>query len=78
MKSNKVEKVKIINEKTLIVALDIGKNVHYGYFRTPKNQDVKPFPIYNTGQSFKKFWKKLCTFKEKHTLSEVVIGFEST
>jgi transposase len=78
MKSNKTEKVKIINEKTLIVALDIGKNVHYVYFRTPKNKDIKPFPIYNTGQSFKKFWEKLCRFKEEHMLDEVVIGFEST
>ena len=78
MKFNKTEKVKIINEKTLIVALDIGKNVHYGYFRTPKNKDIKPFPIYNTGQSFKKFWGKLCRFKEEHMLDEVVIGFEST
>ncbi len=78
MKSNKAEKVKIINKKTLIVALDIGKNVHYGYFRTPKNKDIKPFPIYNTGQSFKKFWGKLCRFKEEHMLDEVVIGFEST
>lgn len=78
MKFNKTEKVKIINEKTLIVALDIGKKVHYGYFRTPKNQDIKPFPFYNTGQSFNKFWKKLCRFKEEHMLDEVVIGFEST
>ncbi|HUU53190.1 MAG TPA: IS110 family transposase [Candidatus Bathyarchaeia archaeon] len=78
MKSNKTEKIKTINEKTLIVALDIGKNVHYGYFRTPKNKDIKPFPIYNTGRSFKKFWGKLCRFKEEHMLDEVVIGFEST
>ncbi|MBW2632504.1 MAG: IS110 family transposase, partial [Deltaproteobacteria bacterium] len=46
--------------------------------RTPKNKDIKPFPIYNTGQSFKKFWEKLCRFKEDHMLDEVVIGFEST
>ncbi len=78
MKSNKTEKIKTINEKTLIAALDIGKKVHYGYFRTPKNKDIKPFPIYNTGQSFKKFWEKLCRFKEEHMLDEVVIGFEST
>jgi len=78
MKSNKTEKIKTINEKTLIVALDIGKKVHYGYFRTPRNKDIKPFPIYNTGQSFKKFWGKLCRFKEEHMLDEVVIGFEST
>ncbi|MDI6687058.1 MAG: transposase, partial [Desulfobacterales bacterium] len=78
MKSNKTEKIKTINKKTLIAALDIGKNVHYAYFRTPKNKDIKPFPIYNTGQSFKKFWEKLCRFKEEHMLDEVVIGFEST
>jgi transposase len=78
MGSNKAEKIKTINGKTLIVALDIGKKVHYGYFRTPKNQDIKPIKIYNTGQSFKKFWQKLCRFKEKHMLNEVVVGFEST
>jgi len=78
MKSNKSKKIKTINKKTLLVALDIGQKVHYGYFRTPNNNDIKPFPIYNTGQSFKKFWKKLCKFKEEHMLDEIVIGFEST
>ena len=78
MKSNKAEKIKTINEKTLIATLDIGKKVHYGYFRTSKNKDIKPFRIYNTGKSFNKFWKKLCRFKEQHMLDEVVIGFEST
>ena len=78
MKSIKAEKIKTINEKTLVVALDIGKKVHYGYFRTPKNKDIKPFPFYNTGKSFNKFWEKLCRFKEKYMLDEVVIGFEST
>lgn len=78
MKSNKTEKIKTVNEKTLIVTLDIGKNVHYGYFRTPGNKDIKPFPIHNTGQSFKKLWGKVCRFKEEHVLEEVVIGFEST
>lgn len=76
--NNKPEKIKTINEKTLIVALDIGKKVHYGYFRTPKNEDVKPFAFYNTAPSFNEFWQKLCSFKEKHMLDEVVIGFEST
>lgn len=78
MASNKAEKIKTINKKTLIATLDIGKKVHYGYFRTPNNQDVKPFPFYNTGHSFNNFWEKLCRFKEKHMLDEVVIGFEST
>ena len=74
MTSNKSKKRKTINEKTLIVALDIGKSIHYGYFRTPKNQDIKPFRIYNTGQSFKHFWKKLNSFRQQHGLDEVVVG----
>jgi transposase len=78
MTFNKSEKIKTINEKTLIVTLDIGKNFHYGYFRTPANQDIKPLRINNTGQSFKLFWKKLSSFQQQHGLEEVVVGFEST
>jgi transposase len=78
MKSIKAKKIKTINQKTLVVALDIGKKIHYGYFRAPNGNDIKPFPFYNTAQSFKKFWEKLCRFKEDHMLNEVVIGFEST
>jgi transposase len=78
MKIIKTKKIKTINEKTLLVALDIGKKVHYGYFRTPKNQDIQPFSFHNTSQDFDKFWNKLCKFKEKHMLDEVVVGFEST
>ena len=78
MRSNKTEKIKTINPKTLIAALDIGKKVHYAYFRASGNQDIQPFPVYNRAGSFKKFWGKLCKFKEKHMLDEVVIGFEST
>jgi len=78
MTFNKSEKIKTINEKTLVVALDIGKNIHYGYFRTPTNQDIKPLRINNTGQSFKLFWEKLSSFQRQHGLEEVVVGFEST
>jgi len=78
MTVNKTEKIKTINKKTLIAALDIGKKVHYGYFRAPDGKDIKPFAFYNTGHSFKKFWEKLCSFKAEHMLDEVVIGFEST
>lgn len=78
MKTIKSKKIKTINEKTLVVALDIGEKVHYAYFRTPNHKDIKPFPFHNTGKSFNKFWDKLCRFKEKHMLEEVVVGFEST
>ena len=44
MESTKSEKIETINPKTRIVALDIGKKTHYGYFRTPNGKDIKPFP----------------------------------
>ena len=38
MKYNKSEKRITINKKTLIAALDIGKKIHYGYFRDASGQ----------------------------------------
>jgi len=78
MKSTKANKVKKINAKTVIAALDIGKNVQYGYFRAPNGNDVKPFAFYNSKKSYKAFWQKLCQFKNKEELEQIVIGFEST
>ena len=78
MKMKKTQKPKNINEKTLIVAVDIGKVVHYGYFRAPNGRDVKPFPFYNNQRSFKVFWQKICQFKSDECLEDCVIGFEST
>jgi transposase len=48
MKRNKSKKVKIINEKTMIVALDIGKGVHHAYFRAPNGKDIEPFQFFKS------------------------------
>jgi transposase len=58
--------------------MDIGKTVHFGYFRAPDGKDVKPFPIYNSRKSFNEFWDKVCQFKAEKNLEEIVVGFEST
>ncbi|MCJ7717079.1 MAG: IS110 family transposase [Anaerolineales bacterium] len=78
MKSTKSKKVKVINEKTMIAALDIGKTAHYAYFRAPNGKDIKPFPFYNFRKSFHEFWTKLCQFKREHKLEDIVVGFESS
>ena len=77
MKS-KAKKIRRINGKTLIVTVDIGKTVHYGYLRAPNGKEVKPFPFHNFQSSFKQFWNKICRFKTQLGLEDVVIGFEST
>ena len=78
MKRNKAKEVKIINEKTMIVALDIGKGVHHAYFRAPNGKDIEPFAVYNFRKSFDKFWMTMCQFKREQDLVDIVIGFEST
>ena len=78
MKSSKTKKVKFINKKTMLTTIDIGKNVHYGYFRAPDGRERKPFSFYNTQKSFKQLWAAICQFKTDQHLDEVVIGFEST
>lgn len=78
MKTSKTKKVRFVNEKTLIVTIDIGKNVHYGYFRAPNNVEVKPFAFHNSGYSFNKFWNNICRFKKEQGLDEIVVGFESS
>lgn len=78
MKGTKTKKLGTVNEKTLIVTVDIGKTVHHGYFRCPNGKDVKPFPFYNFRKSFQELWRKILQFKEKHLLEDIVIGFEST
>ena len=78
MKVIKSKKVRTINEKTMIVAMDIGKITHYAYFRSPRGKDIKPFAFKNFQKDFDDFWIKLCTFKREHELNEVVVGFESS
>ena len=78
MKTSKTKKVKVVNKKMLIVAVDIGKNIHYGYFRTPDNKEVKPFPFHNSRHSFNEFWRKMYKFQQEQGLEEIVVGFESS
>ena len=75
---SKSQKIGTINEKTLVVTLDIGKKIHYGYLRAPDGNDIKPFPVENLRKSFEQFWVKVAGFKKQQGLKDVVIGFEST
>ena len=78
MKDSNTKKVKHINKKTLIVTLDIGKKVHYGYMRTPAGEEVKSFPFDNVRKGFNELWDKVCQFKRAQGLKDIVVGFEST
>ncbi len=77
---NKIEtkKQRIVNAKTLIVAIDIGKTTDTGYCRCPSGKDIKTFEFSNNIDGFKKLWDRVCWMKTSHHLEEVVVGFEST
>ena len=78
MRDSKTKKVKIINRKTMIATLDIGKGFHYAYFRSPNGNDITPFPFCNSKKDFDKFWTRLHQFQTAHNLEDVIIGFESS
>lgn len=48
MKCNKTKRITSINEKTMIVAVNIGKYVHHAYFRAPNGEDIEPFRFFNS------------------------------
>ncbi len=78
MKDITTKKLKKVSEKTLLVAVDIGKVKHTGYWRLPDGTDIKPFEFFNNGRGFQKFWECICEAKRVYLVEEVVVGFEST
>jgi transposase len=67
-----------INDSTLIVGIDIGKNTHYGYLRTLVYDGSKSFPFSNTKEGFEQLLSRIQQFKAKHKTSNIIIGLEST
>ncbi len=74
----KTKKVKTVNEKTLIVTMDISKIVNTGYCRCPDGTEVEPFEFSNNGRGFNKLWECITQTMRTHKLEQMVVGFEST
>jgi transposase len=72
------KKLKAVNDKTMIVALDIGKETNTGYCRCPDRSEVKPFEFHNNRAGFDKLWECVSKTKQTKGLEQIVIGFEST
>lgn len=78
MKSIQTKKVKVVNDKTLIVTVDVSKDKHTGYTRCPDRTETKPFEFFNNGRGFNEFWNRISMVKKANNLEEVIVGFEST
>ena len=76
---SKIRKIKkIVNDKTLLVTIDLAKGKNYGYIRCPDGTEVEPFAFTNNRKGFNKFYNLIDTLREQKQMSKVVIGFEST
>lgn len=78
MKEIQTKKTRIVNEKTLIVTVDIGKVKNTGYCRCPDGTEVKPFEFFNNGRGFNEFWARISQTRKTRNLEGIVVGFEST
>ncbi len=78
MKDINTKKLKRVNERTLIVTVDVSKMKNSGYCRCPDGADIKPFEFFNNGRGFQEFWDRICHMKETSGLEDIVVGFEST
>jgi transposase len=74
----KARKRQIVNEETLIVAVDIGKTANTGYCRSSDGKEIKPFEFSNNLEGFERFWDRICWAKTANHLEQIVVGFEST
>jgi len=76
--TSKAKRGVFVNRETLIVAVDIGKDVHYGYIRSPMGREVKPFGFGNGRAGFERFWLRVDRFRRAEGLVDIVVGLESS
>jgi len=74
----RTKKGRVVNEKTLLVTVDIGKVMNMGYCRCPDKTEVKPFTFQNNYEGFNNFFSVIVKTKTAKKLEYVVVGFEST
>lgn len=78
MKISKRESIKRIIDTAVIATVDIGKVTNYGYCRSPKGTEMKPFPFPNDAKGYSELMRRITEFRAQNKLSGVIVGYEST
>lgn len=78
MKDIRAKKSKIVNSKTLLVGIDIGKDIHSAICVTSEDKRSKAFSFSNNIHGFNILWERIKAAKEAYGSEDVTIGFEST
>jgi transposase len=77
MKAKKKAKLDLIDEKTLIVGIDIGKRKHYARFINLRGYELtKVFSFANNINGMEKIITEIIKAKKQNNLTKVVIGLE--
>ncbi|MBD3225340.1 MAG: IS110 family transposase [Caldithrix sp.] len=66
------------NSNTLLVTMDVGKKLNYGYARCKNGTSLPVFTFSNTGEGFRYLLNKVEQFRRKKGLRKLLFGLEST
>lgn len=78
MKGSRTKKVNMIQEGTLIVAVDIGMVSNHGYCTAADGRSTKTFSFDNTREGLDTLWSMILESKSRFQCTEVIVGYEST
>ena len=71
-------KLRKIDEKCLIVAVDLAKSKHVCRFISISGIESKPVNVYNNIGSFNQLWKRALMYKSVYQLERIILGIEPT
>jgi transposase len=78
MKGLRTKKVNVIQEGTLIVAIDVGMASNHGCCVTADGRSTKTFRFDNTREGLDTLWNMALASKTRFQCNEVIVGYEST
>ena len=71
-------KLKKIDERCLIIAVDLAKSKHVCRFISLNGIESKPMNVYNNQNSFNQLWQLALMYKSAYKLERIILGIEPT
>jgi len=68
----------ILNEKTFLAAIDVGKARNFVYCRLSDGRELKVQSFSNDGRGLRAMWSRLETLRFQSGMTEIVVGYEPT
>ena len=70
-------KIELVNEKTLIIGIDIAKKIHWARFTNSRGITIgKPFKIENTAEGMANLSVRISELIKEYSCTSVLMGFE--